>query len=150
VSVKCITALKKGTKEHGENWDTTNRELFQAKDMDDCQATDLIWPTPEEQARATDFYLRDLARGLRKHPNENDGGIFTQCVKYCEQSKAGYKLSNVWKLATDLEAGRPPQRAPTPEADDSMEENSSSHEQSENEEDSVIGEDTEVASQEVA
>jgi hypothetical protein len=51
-----------------------------------------------------------MCDGLLKHPNEEDGGIFTRCVKYCQEHDAAYKLSDVWELASDLDAGRTPRR----------------------------------------
>ncbi|KAF1912959.1 hypothetical protein BDU57DRAFT_456953, partial [Ampelomyces quisqualis] len=147
-SVKCTTAIKKGIEKYGEKWDVINRAVFQDKDMSDSRATDLIKLDDDEKAKATDFYLRDLCYGLRKHPGEHDGGIFTRCVKYCEENNASYKLSNVWKLATNLEAGRTPSGSTTPETSGPMEEDLSSHAQSEISEDSVIGQNTEASSQE--
>ena len=70
--------------------------------------------TDDEVEHAVDYGMRSLCIGLKKHPEEGiDGGIFTRCVKYCEENDAAYSLSNVCELATDLQAGRTP-RLPAP------------------------------------
>jgi len=110
-SVKCTTAIKKGKEKYGEEWETTNRLIFE--DLDNCaddKATDMIRLSPEEMPHAVDFEVKALCNGLTKHPSEQDGGIFTRCVKYCQEHNAAYKLSDVWELASDLDANRTPRR----------------------------------------
>jgi hypothetical protein len=107
-SVKCTTAIK-----YGADWETENRAIFGDKDnTTDEEATDMIRLDKDELAIAPDFELRALCHGLRKHPGPADGGIFTQCVEYCEANDAAYKLSDVWKLASDLVTGRVPNYSP--------------------------------------
>ncbi|KAH7385346.1 hypothetical protein DE146DRAFT_759592 [Phaeosphaeria sp. MPI-PUGE-AT-0046c] len=113
-SVKCTTAIKKGNELYGEQWSTTNREIFQDATTLDDKATDMIRLSPSEIHLAVDFEIRALCNGLKKHPEDCDGSIFTRCVKYCEETNAAYKLSDVFELASDLEAGRTPRRRQTP------------------------------------
>jgi hypothetical protein len=148
-SVKCTTAIKRGIEKYGEKWDVVNRAVFQDKNMNDSRATDLIKLDHAEAAVATDFYLRDLCNGLRKHPGEDDGGIFTRCVQYCEANNASYKLSDAWKLATDLEAGRMPKRSPTPKDDEEMDKDSSQA-QSEGSQGFVPGDNIDTSPEEIA
>jgi hypothetical protein len=113
-SVKCTTAIKKGRDKYGTDWETTNRTMFGDKVVtNDEKATDLIRLDDDEFAVAPDFEIRALCHGLRKHPGPSDGGIFTQCVKYCEETGAAYKLSDVWQLASGLVAGCVPNHSPT-------------------------------------
>jgi hypothetical protein len=105
-SVKCTTAIKKGIEKYGEEWDVVTRAKFQVKDMTDGKATDLIKIQDDEFTLTIDWDLRDLCDGLQKHPDEEDGGVFTRCVRYCQDNDAPYRLSNVWELAQELEAGR--------------------------------------------
>jgi hypothetical protein len=113
-SVKCTTAIKKGRDKYGADWETENRAIFGDKvNTNDEKATDMIRLDKDELAVAPDFEIRALCLGLRKHPGPADGGIFTQCVKYCEGSGAEYNLSNVWQLASHLVEGRAPNHSPT-------------------------------------
>jgi hypothetical protein len=73
--------------------------------MTDDKATDLIKIQDDEFNLIVDYDLRDLCDGLQKHPGEEDGGIFTRCVKYCQENDAPYRLSNVWELAQELDDG---------------------------------------------
>jgi hypothetical protein len=107
-SVKCTTAIKKGVERYGEDWDIVNRAIFQSEGMTNDKATDLIKIRDGEFDHVADWDLRNLCTGLRKYPGEEDGGIFTRCVQYCQENNAPYFLSNVWELAQDLIAGRMP------------------------------------------
>jgi hypothetical protein len=113
-SVKCTTAIKKGVEMYGEQWSITNRTIFQDDATLDDKATDMIRLGPDEQRSAADYEIRALCNGLKKHPDETEGSIFTRCVKYCEETNAPYMLSDVFELASDLEAGRTPRRCQTP------------------------------------
>lgn len=119
-SVKCTTAIKKGTENYGEKWVQATRQIF--ADIETCtdiKATDMIRLMPDELDRAVDYNVRDLCNGLSKFPGEDDGGIFTRCVKWCHDNNAAYKLSNVWELASDLNDGRPPRRVVSNESNSS-------------------------------
>lgn len=113
-SVKCTTAIKKGIELYGEQWSATNREIFQDDATLDDKATDMIRLSPDEMLVAVDYEIRALCNGLKKHPEDGEGSIFTRCVKYCEETNATYTLSDVFELASDLEAGRPPRRGQDP------------------------------------
>lgn len=113
-SVKCTTAIKKGREKFGENWEAENRAKFENTAVySDDRATDMIRLAPDERSRASDFEIISLCQGLKKHPGEADGGIFTRCVKWCEENDGRYKLSNVWELASALDAGQVPKRIPS-------------------------------------
>jgi hypothetical protein len=152
-SVKCTTAIKKGREKYGEEWETTNRTIFEDKvGCGDAKATDMVRLTPDELHLAVDFDIRALCNGLIKHPSDEDGGIFTRCVKWCQENDAAYKLSDVWELASDLDSNRTPKRvcsasssgsselvAAGPDASQQDEEMSNGDES----EDSVMGKDVE-------
>jgi hypothetical protein len=114
-SVKCTTAIKKGRDRYGDEWESYNRAILSDKGTTDEKATDMIRLGSDELANASDFDVRALCNGLRMHPGEADGGIFTRCVKFCEGNEASYNLSNVWQLASVLDAGRTPRYSRTPE-----------------------------------
>jgi hypothetical protein len=147
-SVKCTTAIKKGKQKYGDDWDTVNRTIFANNATTDDKATDMIRLTRDEVPYAEDFDIRDLCNGLRKHPGEGDGGIFTRCVKYCQENNAAYNLSDVWELASDLDAGRTPRYSKTFQQGFKTEYDSTSGASSECSDKSVIGKDTELSSQE--
>lgn len=105
-SVKCTTAIKNGKKKFGEEWDDLHRGLF-GKALDD-KATDLIRLAGDELDNAMDYPVLSLCVNLKKHPEGEDAGVFTKCVKYCQEHNAMYTLSNVAQLAMDLEMGRTP------------------------------------------
>jgi hypothetical protein len=118
-SVKCTTAIKKGREKYGELWEPTNRAIFEDRvRCTDDKATDMIRLAPDELHLAVDFDIRALCNGLKKFPNDRDGGIFTRCVKYCQENETNYKLSNVWELASDLDACRTPRRVVSNTSDD--------------------------------
>jgi predicted small lipoprotein YifL len=146
-SVKCTTAIKKGIDRYGEGWDIVNRAIFQSPDMTDDKATDLMKMRDDEFPHISDFDLRDLCDGLQKHPDEEDGGIFTRCVKYCQENNSPYFLSNVWELAQDLVAGRLPKgpRYLAPQ-DQNTAEQSTQRARREGSDDSVIGNEAESIS----
>jgi hypothetical protein len=146
-SVKCTTAIKKGNDKYGPDWEAANRAILE-DECTDVQATDLIRLGEDEVARVVDFELRALCNGLRKHPDEGDAGIFTRCVQYCQMYDANYKLSNVWQLASDLEAGRVPSRFASTAEGAKTEDCSNSRPGSVESDDSVIGKDTDPSSQE--
>lgn len=106
-SVKCTTAIKMGKRKYGDDWEETCKLKMKGA-SDEC-ATDFMRLSPEERELAYDYDVRSLCVGLTKHPEEGvDGGIFTRCVKYCQQFNAAYTIHNLWQLADDLEAGRTP------------------------------------------
>jgi hypothetical protein len=142
-SVKCTTAIKKGIEKYGADWEAENRAKFGSEAILDDKATDMIRLDTDEQELAVDFELRALCNGLRKHPGQDQGGIFSRCVQWCDEYDADYKLSNVWELADDLNAGRAPSRFASTAEDDSV-----SIAATEDTEDSVIGMDTDTSSQE--
>lgn len=146
-SVKCTTAIKKGVEKYGANWDAANRVTFQDSATDDAKATDMIRLADDEVENAVDFELRELCNGLRKHPGEGDAGVFTQCVQFCQQSGADYKLSNVWKLVNDWNARINPSLTADPAQEVKTEDESSSRAQSEESSDPVNGDETEPSSQ---
>ncbi|EUC42373.1 hypothetical protein COCMIDRAFT_39543 [Bipolaris oryzae ATCC 44560] len=106
-SVKCTTAIKRGKERFGEAWADELRDVF--AHADDVQATDLMQLSAEESEVATDFRVRDLSRELKMHPRMGvDGGVFTECVKWCVERRAGYTLANVHELAMALRKGEEP------------------------------------------
>ncbi|KAH8725697.1 hypothetical protein GQ44DRAFT_796855 [Phaeosphaeriaceae sp. PMI808] len=108
-SVKCITALKKGREQYGEEWEKDVRSAFEdLVGTTDVEATEMIQLTPDELPRKVDFEMQDLCVDLRRFPDEENGGIFTQCVKHCQEKNFACKVSEAGKLAEDLEAGRTP------------------------------------------
>jgi hypothetical protein len=125
-SVKCTTAIKKGIERYGRDWEDSNRTVFQDHTMTDEEATDIIRLGPDESHLAVDFYLRDLCHGLRNHPSEDDAGVFTRCVIFCQENNAAYKLSDVQDLAADLEAERMLRRIETSQQELEEEDSSSS------------------------
>ncbi|KAF9693202.1 hypothetical protein EKO04_008857 [Ascochyta lentis] len=112
-SVKCTTAIKNGKKLYGNEWEEEQRAAF--AEADDCKATDLIRANDDD---AVDYYVRALCANLKQHPNEENGGIFTACVKYCAEHDAPYTMSNVWQLAVDLSEGKMPQHPSSPASTD--------------------------------
>ncbi|KAH3944261.1 hypothetical protein HBI56_160810 [Parastagonospora nodorum] len=142
-SVKCTTAIKKGHEKYGAEWEAETRAIFASQATLDDKATDMIRLDSSEQELAVDFELRALCSGLRKHPGKDQGGIFTRCVQWCEEYDADYKLSNVWELADDLNAGRVPSRFASVAEDESI-----SRAATEDTDDFVIGKDTDASSQE--
>ncbi|EUC31770.1 hypothetical protein COCCADRAFT_68595, partial [Bipolaris zeicola 26-R-13] len=106
-SVKCTTAIKRGKERFGEAWADELRDVF--ANADDIHATDLMQLSEEEKAQAADFRVRDLSRELKMHPRGGvDGGVFTECVKWCVERRAGYTLGNVHELALALRRGEEP------------------------------------------
>jgi hypothetical protein len=103
-SVKCNTAIKAGRNQFGGQWEDVNRAVFGL--ADDFKATDMI--SIKDGETTADYELLSLCVNLKKHPDPEVSGIFTECVKYCERTKAPYTLSNVGELAEDLIAGRTP------------------------------------------
>ena len=100
-SVKCTTALKNGRKTYGTQWEEDLKAVFSV--VDDFKATDLIRNTANDLA--TDYELRSLCLKLKKHPSDKAAGIFTRCVKYCQETQATYTLSNAHELAAALTDG---------------------------------------------
>ncbi|KAH7072006.1 hypothetical protein BKA63DRAFT_554884 [Paraphoma chrysanthemicola] len=156
VSVKCTTAIKLGRRRYGDDWEEYHRGEF--KDMKDDRATDRVHLSEDELPYAQDFDIRALCNGLRKFPGENDGGIFTDCVKWCQANNSAHTLSNVWELAVELDAGNTPKRivpeqpaenpATTPKKKEQLEgSNDNEDAGSMTSEDSVIGNNTETAQQ---
>ncbi|KAF1940536.1 hypothetical protein EJ02DRAFT_423875 [Clathrospora elynae] len=112
-SVKCTTAIKKGRDKFGEDWEANHRAVFQG--ASDLKATDLLCLTAEELKEASDYDVRSLTIGLKKHPEQDvDGGIFTKCVKYCVEHDAPYTLANIWQLAFDFQDDRVPVHPSSP------------------------------------
>lgn len=112
-SVKCTTAIKLGRKRYGDSWEESYKAVL--KNAGDVKATDLMRLADDEMEHLVDYDVRALCTGLIKHPTVGvDGGIFTQCVEYCQENDAPYTLHNVWQLAADLEAGRTPKHPPSP------------------------------------
>jgi hypothetical protein len=146
-SVKCTTAIKKGVEKYGADWEVNHRAIFQNSTTNDVKATDMIRLDEDELEHAVDFELRALCNGLRKHPGEDDAGIFTQCVKFCHDTGDDYKLSNVCELVAGWNAGRKPSRTVDATQELKTEDESSSRAQSEESHDSVIGNETEPSSQ---
>lgn len=111
-SVKCTTAIKLGEKLYGAGWETDYRAVFAT--AEDAKATDLIRPDEND---TVDYDVRALAAALKKHPEGEEAGIFTECVKYCLENNAPYTMSNVYKLAIDLQNGNVPQHPASPNRD---------------------------------
>ncbi|KAG9195150.1 hypothetical protein G6011_00270 [Alternaria panax] len=106
-SVKCITAINRGKDKYGNDWEESFRS--QIEEADDVTATDMMQYKDDELDGVVDFEIRDMGKGLLKHPQEGeDGGIFTRCVKYCIENDADYTLANVHLLALALRGGIDP------------------------------------------
>ncbi len=100
-SVKCITAIRKGAEQFGEEWEAAHRIVF--KDADDFKATDLIRQNDVESERTIDVDIRELCINLKKYPENNiTGGIFTRCVKHCMETNESWTTETVVKLAERL------------------------------------------------
>jgi hypothetical protein len=104
-SVKCSAAIKKGQSEFGMKWHEACSEMF--LNADDKEATHALRFLDDEINKASDFDMRDLSEGIKKHPalDNGDGGIFTQCVMYCQEHNLSFMLSNAPQLAEALIAG---------------------------------------------
>jgi hypothetical protein len=111
-SVKCTTAIKLGEKLYGPDWEAEYRAVFAT--AEDPKATDLI--RADEKA-TVDYDVRALAVALKKHPEGEEAGVFTECVKYCIENDAPYTMSNVFQLAIDLQNGNVPQHPASPDRD---------------------------------
>lgn len=111
-SVKCTTAIKLGEKLYGANWEKEYRPVFAS--AEDPKATDFI---RADEKVTVDYEIRALGAALKQHPTEEEGGIFTECVKYCIENDAPYTLSNVHQLAIDLQNGDVPQHPASPNHD---------------------------------
>jgi hypothetical protein len=110
-SVKCTTAIKLGKRLHGDHWEESYKAVL--SQADDNKATDMIHLAGEEVKRAVDYEIKSLCLGLKKYPQDGvDGGIFSQCVKYCYDNDANYTLQNVSQLASALLEGRVPEHPP--------------------------------------
>ncbi|CAN9347630.1 unnamed protein product [Alternaria alternata] len=108
-SVKCITAINRGKDKYGDDWEESFRSRIE--EADDITATDMMQHKDDELEGVVDYDIRDMGKGLLKHPKEGeDGGIFTRCVKYCIEHDAGYTLANVHLLALALQGGIDPQK----------------------------------------
>jgi hypothetical protein len=108
-SVKCITAINRGKDKYGNDWEESFRS--QIENADDVTATDMTQFQEDEMENVFDYEIRDLNKGLIKHPKEGeDGGIFTRCVKYCIERDADYTLANVHELALALQGGIEPRK----------------------------------------
>jgi hypothetical protein len=118
-SVKCTTAQKRGIERWGQDWDEDMRAFFTHADV--FSATERIKVTEEECEFPVDIDLLDLAKGLKKHPkteeddfdSDNSVGIFTRCVRWCEEHNRSWPMSNVYKLAMSLEQGMTPEQSST-------------------------------------
>lgn len=121
-SVKCTTAIKLGRAKFGEDWEDNLTTAY--KQADDVLATDLMRLDANESPQALNYYVRNLCTGMIKHPKVGvDGGIFSRCVQYCQETQAPYTLSNVWMLAHDLQSGRTPTHpSPNPDMDSFIQE----------------------------
>lgn len=108
-SVKCTTAIKLGKKIFGDDWEAEHRAVF--ANASDAKATDLI---RADENVTVDYYIRALGKNLKQHPEGQDAGVFTACVKYCIESNAPYTVSNVYQLAIDLQNGDVPQHPASP------------------------------------
>lgn len=111
-SVKCTTAIKLGEKLYGPDWETEYRKVFVT--AEDPKATDLI---RADDRVMVDYDIRALTASLKMHPEGEEAGIFTQCVKYCIENDAPYTMSNVHQLAIDLQNGNIPQHPASPARD---------------------------------
>ncbi|KAF3052351.1 hypothetical protein E8E11_010580 [Didymella keratinophila] len=111
-SVKCTTAIKLGEKLYGPTWEAEYRAVFAT--AEDPKATDLI---RADDKVTVDYEIRALGAALKQHPAEEEGGIFTECVKYCIEHDAPYALSNIHQLAIDLQNGDVPQHPASPDRD---------------------------------
>jgi hypothetical protein len=107
-SVKCITSIRNGKEKHGDEWEDWFRNTIE--NADDVTATDMIQFDHDDLEGIVDYDIRELNKGLKKHPKEGvDGGIFTRCVKYCIENDVSYHLSNVHELALMLQSGLQPE-----------------------------------------
>lgn len=112
-SVKCTTAIKNGKRLYGDTWEAETRDSL--AEADDERATDLIRLDEDE---ACDYYVRALVANLKQHPEEENAGIFTACVKYCIENDVPYTMSNVHQLAQALYEGEVPEHPTSPAASD--------------------------------
>jgi hypothetical protein len=103
-SVKCTTSLRLGRDKFGTQWEKDYKSVFEI--ADDFKATDMI--RNKDYEITVDYELRSLCLNLKKHPSEDASGMFTRCVKYCQETQATYKLSNAHELAAALIEGRIP------------------------------------------
>ncbi|KAF3041860.1 hypothetical protein E8E12_001110 [Didymella heteroderae] len=112
-SVKCTTAIKLGRRLYGPDWEAEYRTVFST--AEDPKATDLIRADENE---TLDYDVRALGAALKKHPEGEEAGIFTKCVKYCIEKNAPYTMSNVFQLAIDLQNGNLPEHPISPKEED--------------------------------
>ncbi|KAF2472829.1 uncharacterized protein BDR25DRAFT_366039 [Lindgomyces ingoldianus] len=98
-SVMTVTALRRGEKMYGDTWESdTGKDFLKA---DDTEATKLIRVPNEESA--TDCDVSELCKSLKKYPEGSEAGIFTQCVKYCQENDVLCPLSRIGDIAVFLE-----------------------------------------------
>ncbi|KAF2014162.1 hypothetical protein BU24DRAFT_492867 [Aaosphaeria arxii CBS 175.79] len=101
-SVKCVTAIRRGAERFKSEWESI-RDQFSNASI--AEATTLIRDRDRESTE--DIDVRELLTALIKHPDEElhgVGGIFTRCVKFCEDKKLSWPLSQIDKLAAKIEA----------------------------------------------
>lgn len=123
-SVKCVSAIREGSRRFGADWEATYRPQFEiANNNGDIEkATDLIRIPNKDSDDAVDLDVLDLLNGLKQHPQEGQGaGLFTRCIQYCEEHKLSYPLSQVHILAAALQEGRSPPPPTDDESDEEME-----------------------------
>ncbi|ORY16810.1 hypothetical protein BCR34DRAFT_87362 [Clohesyomyces aquaticus] len=97
-SVMSITALRRGERLNGPDWGEENAPQF--VDADEKKATELIaGPTNKP---GLDCNVLDLCKKLKKHPEGDDAGLFTRCVKYCVENQLECRLSAIHEVASKL------------------------------------------------
>ena len=119
-SVKCTTAQRRGITNYGIKWDEEMREAFRLAGNDDKKATRLLKIKEDECEEPVDIDVLDLLNGLKGHPEE-DAGIFTDCVRWCEERQQSWPVSEIHKLALALEAGVEPELPAAYDEDVNME-----------------------------
>ncbi|KAJ4354186.1 uncharacterized protein N0V89_005919 [Didymosphaeria variabile] len=105
-SVHCNKAVKTFIRENGEETKKKISDFFEV--AGDVEATDAIRHDESELSKTCDFPVLDLFKDLTKFPSDGQAGIFTDCIRWCQNNQVGAKVSQVHLIGESLMNGTDP------------------------------------------
>ncbi|KAL1608556.1 hypothetical protein SLS60_003498 [Paraconiothyrium brasiliense] len=105
-SVHCNKAVKTFIRENGEETKKKISDFFEV--AGDVEATDAIRHDESELSNTCDFAVLDLFKDLIKFPSDGQAGIFTDCIRWCQDNQVGAKMSQVHLIGEALMNGTDP------------------------------------------
>lgn len=116
-SVHCNKGVKTFIRVNGEDRKKQMSAFFEA--AGDLEATNAIRHAENELENTCDFPMLGLFKDLIKLPSGPQAGIFTECVKWCQENQANAMISQAHLIAEALTAGTDPREKlglPAPQA----------------------------------